>query len=76
MAIKNSVGRPTKMDIRTLVKSADALRNNYTVTMLVSGRKYQEDTYYCHMNDDMGFAAKMNYAVECRNKVSFNFRTI
>jgi ACT domain-containing protein len=75
MSFKKSVGRPTKIDIRTSSKLADALRNNYSVTDACKWAKISRDTFYRHMNNDMAFAAKMNYAIESRNKVSFNFRT-
>lgn len=75
MAIKNSVGRPTKIDIRTTFKLADALRNNYNVTDSCKWARVGRTTYYRHMNNNPAFAAKMNYAIESRNRVSFNFGT-
>jgi hypothetical protein len=71
----NPVGRPTKINIRTMVKLADALKNNYSVTDACRWAKISRVTYYRHMNNDPAFAAKMTYAIECRNKVSFNFVT-
>lgn len=71
----NPVGRPTKMDIRTMVKLADALKNNYNVTDACKWAKVGRTTYYRHMNNNVVFATKMNYAIECRNEVSFNFGT-
>jgi hypothetical protein len=75
MLFNNPVGRPTKMNIRTMVKLADALKNNYSVTDACKWAKISRVTYYRHMNNDPAFAAKMTYAMECRNKVSFNFVT-
>ncbi len=63
------------MSIGTLIKLADALQHNYSVSDACKWAKISRDTYYRHMNEDPGFAAKMNYAKECRNKVSFDFRT-
>lgn len=75
MLFNNPVGRPTKMNIRTMVKLADALKNNYSVTDACKWAKISRVTYYRHMNNDPAFAAKMTYAMGSRNKVSFNFVT-
>jgi ACT domain-containing protein len=76
MIFNRPVGRPTVIDIRTSLKLADALRNNYNITDACKWAGISKSTFYKHMNDDMAFAAKMNYAMESRNKVSFNFRTL
>jgi len=75
MLFNNPVGRPTVINIRTMVKLADALKNNYSVTDACKWAKISRVTYYRHMNNDPAFAAKMTYAMECRSKVSFNFVT-
>lgn len=75
MTYGRAVGRPTKMDIRTLVKLADALKNNYNVTDACKWARVGRTSYYRHMNNNPAFAAKMNYAIESRNRVSFNFGT-
>lgn len=71
----NPVGRPTKMNIRTMVKLADALKNNYSVTDACKWAKIGRSSFYRHMNNNVVFATKMNHAIECRDKVSFNFGT-
>ncbi len=76
MLFNNPVGRPTVLNIRTLLKLTDALKNNYNVTDSCKWAGISRNTYYRHLNDDMAFAARVNYAMECRNKVSFNFGTI
>ena len=76
MTMYKAVGRPTKLNIRTIIKLTDALQNNYCVTDACRWAGISRDTYYRHMNKDIVFAAKINYAIEYRNKVSFNFRTI
>lgn len=75
MVFSNPVGRPTKMNISTMVKLADALKNNYNVTDACKWARIGRTTYYRHMNDSVVFATRMNYAIECRDKVSFNFGT-
>lgn len=75
MTYTKGVGRPTKMNIRTMVKLADALKNNYSVTDACKWARIGRTTYYRHMDNNVVFATKMNYAIECRDKVSFNFGT-
>lgn len=67
------VGRPTVLNIRTLLKLTDALRNNYSVTDSCKWAGISTNTYYRHLNNDLAFAARVNHAIGCRNKVSFNF---
>lgn len=76
MIFTNNVGRPTVMTIRTMLKLTDALKNNYNVTDACKWAGISRDTYYRHLNNDIGFAARVNYAIECRDKVSFDFRTL
>ena len=75
MAYRKSVGRPTKISIGIMAKLAEALKNNYSVTDACKWAKVGRTTYYRHMNSNEVFATKMNYAIECRDKVSFNFGT-
>lgn len=75
MLFSKPVGRPTVMNISTMVKLADALKNNYSVTDACKWARIGRTTYYRHMNNNDVFATKMNYAIECRNKVSLNFGT-
>lgn len=75
MAYRKSVGRPTKISIGTMAKLADALKNNYSVSDACKWAKVGRTTYYRHMNNNVVFATKMNYAIECRDKVSVNFGT-
>lgn len=76
MAINNPVGRPTVLNIRTLLRLTDALKNNYNVADSCKWAGISRNTYYRHLNNDMVFEARVNYAIECRNKVSFNFDTV
>jgi len=76
MAYKKSVGRPTKINIRTLLRLTDALRNNYNITDSCAWAGISTNTYYRHLHTDRAFEARVNYAIESRNKVSFNFDTI
>lgn len=75
MTYTKGVGRPTKISIGTMVKLADALKNNYSVSDACKWAKVGRTTYYRHMNNNVVFATKMNDAIECRDKVSFNFGT-
>lgn len=75
MTYAKGVGRPTKMNISIMAKLADALKNNYTVGDACKWARIGRTTFYRHMNNNEVFATKMNYAIECRDKVSFNFGT-
>ncbi len=68
-----AVGRPTKLNIRTVLRLTDALRNNYNVSDSCKWAGISTNTYYRHLNNDMAFAARVNYAIDQRDKVSFNF---
>jgi len=76
MAISKPVGTPTVLKIRTLLRLTDALKNNYNITDSCKRAGISRNTYYRHLKNDMAFEARVDYAVECRNKVSFNFDTI
>ena len=76
MAINKPVGRHTVLNSRTLLKLTNALRNNYNVTDSCKWAGISRNTFYRHMDNDMAFEARINYAIECRDKVSFNFDTI
>lgn len=73
MTYRRVLGRPTKLNIRTLLKLTDALRNNYNVTDSCKWAGISTNTYYRHLNNDMVFTARVNHAIESRNEVSFNF---
>lgn len=60
MTYSNGVGRPTKINISTMVKLADALKNNYSVVDACKWAKVGRTTYYRHMNNNDVFATKMN----------------
>lgn len=76
MTYAKGVGRPTKMNIRTMVRLADALKNNYSVADACKWARVGRTTFYRHMNNNEVFATKMNYAIEYRDKVSFDFGTL
>ncbi len=75
MTYRKGVGRPVKMTIGRMEMIADALKNNYGVADACAWAGVSKDTYYRHMRTNVVFSARMNYAIECRDKVSFNFRT-
>lgn len=76
MTYKKDVGRPTKMTIRRMDRIADALRNNYSVTDSGAWAGISKDTYYRHMRNNEIFSNNMKSAIESRNKVSLDFRTM
>lgn len=75
MEIKKSIGRPSKVTYKTMVKLADAIQHNSTISEACDYAGISRDTYYRYMNSEKVFADKMNIAKENRNKVVFSFLT-
>lgn len=75
MAIKKSVGRPPKFNIKIAKKVADAVANNYSVSDGCKFARISKSTYYYYLKREPLFAELMAQAYESQRKVSFNFRT-
>ena len=76
MAIKKAVGRPLKVDFKTVCKLADALQHSATVTDACRYAGVSRDTYYRYLNNEPIFAEKMNAAKADQNKLIFSFLTV
>ena len=76
MAIKKAVGRPPKVNYRTIIKLADAIQHNATVTEACRHAKISRDTFYRHLNTEPVFTEKITTAYENQNKVVMSFMTI
>lgn len=74
--IKNSVGRPPALTYKTMIKLADAIQHNSTITEACRYTGISRDTFYRYMKTQPVFAAKMNAAKENQNKVPMSFLTI
>jgi len=73
--IKKAMGRPTQMDYRTLIKLADAIQHNATVSEACLYAKVSRQTYYYYLNNNQVFADKISIAFENQNKLVMSFLT-
>lgn len=76
MAVKKAVGRPVKVDCKIIVKLADAIQHNASVTDACRYAGISRDTYYRHFNAEPVFAEKMATAKDNQNKLVMSFLTI
>lgn len=76
MAIKKAVGRPNKVDCRIIIKLADSIEHNSTVTEACRYAGISRDTFYRHVNNESVFAEKMTAAKENQRKLVMSFLTV
>lgn len=76
MATKKAVGRPSKVGYRTIVKLADAIQHNASITDACRYARISRDTYYRHLKNEKVFAEKITEAKENRTKLVMSFLTI
>lgn len=72
--VKKATGRPTKINYQTIIKLADAIQHNATVTEACKFAGISRDTYYRHLNQPV-FAVKIANAKSNQNKVVMSFLT-
>lgn len=72
--IKKSVGRPPELTYKTMLKLADAIQHNSTITEACRYAGISRNTYYRYLNNEV-FAEKMEEAYSNQNKVVFSFMT-
>jgi ACT domain-containing protein len=75
MAIKNSVGRPPKLNLKILDKLTYYIERNYSISEACKYIPLARSTYYKYLKTEPLFADSMATAQDNANKVSFNFRT-
>lgn len=77
MAAKKAVGgRPTKVDYRIIIKLADAIQHNASITEACRHARISRPTYYYHLNREEVFAEKMAKAKDNQNKLVMSFLTV
>lgn len=76
MAIKKAVGRPSKVDYGTIIKLADSIQHNSTVTEACRYAGISRDTFYRHVSNEPVFAEKMIAAKENQRKLVMSFLTV
>ena len=74
--IQKSVGRPSKLTYKTMIKLADSIQHNSTITEACRYTGISRDTFYRYLKSQPVFAEKMVAAKENRNKVPMSFLTI
>lgn len=75
MVVKKAIGRPPKVNYRTIIKLADSIQHNSTVTEACRYAGISRDTFYRHLNNELVFAEKITTAFENQNKVVMSFLT-
>ena len=76
MEIRKAVGRPPVVTYTTMLRLADAIQHNSTITEACRFVGISKDTYFRYLKNNEVFAEKMNIAKENQNKVIFSFLTI
>lgn len=76
MTAKKAIGRPLKVDYKIIIKLADAIQHNATVTEACRHSRISRDTFYRHLNNEEVFAEKMAIAKDNQNKLVMSFLTI
>ena len=74
MIIKKATGRPPKVTYKTMLRLADALQHNSTISEACRYAGISPSTYFLYMNNEV-FAEKMRAAKENQDKVVFSFST-
>lgn len=74
--MKKPVGRPHKVDYKIMMKLADAIQHNSTITEACRYTGVSRHTFYRYMKSQPVFAEKIAIAKENQNKVPMSFLTI
>lgn len=76
MPIKKAIGRPHKMDYRVLIRLADAIQHNASVSEATRFAGVSRQTYYYYLNNSPVFSEKMVIAKRNQDKAVFSFLTV
>ena len=74
--MKKPLGRPQKLDYRIMMKLADSIQHNSTITEACRYSGISRDTFYRYMKKQPVFAEKMVEAKEYQNKMPMSFLTM
>lgn len=75
MSGRKAIGRPPKVNFKTIIKLADAIQHNSNITDACRYAGISRDTYYRHLNKEEVFAEKMSIAKDNQNKLIMSFLT-
>lgn len=73
---KKAIGRPLKVDFKTMIKLADAIQHNTNITDACRYARISRQTYYHYLNNEEVFAEKMAIAKANQNKLVMSFLTV
>lgn len=68
-------GRPHKVNYRTMIRLADAIQHNATITEACRYAGISRDSYYRYLNNNPVFAEMMATAHANRDKLVMGFLT-
>jgi len=75
MTVQKAVGRPLKVDYKIIIKLADAIQHNESITDACRYAGISRDTFYRHLSEPV-FAEKIATAKNNQNKLVMSFMTI
>jgi len=75
MAVRKAIGRPPKMNLTVIIKVADAIQHNYSVSDACRYAGISRDTFYRYLNNEPVFTEKITTAFENQNKAVMSFLT-
>lgn len=73
--VKNAVGRPHKVNYRVMIKVADAIQHNASISEACRFAGISRQTYWYYMNNNIVFREKMTVAKNNQNKLVMSFLT-
>jgi hypothetical protein len=75
MKIQKTIGRPPKVTYTTMLRLADAIQYNSTITEACRWSGISTTTFFYYMRSNEVFAEKMHRAKQNQNKAVFSFST-
>lgn len=76
MVIRKAIGRKPKVTYTTMLRLADAIQHNSTITEACRWSGISTTTFFFYMRNNEVFAEKMLAAKENQNKAVFCFFTL
>lgn len=76
MEIRKAMGRKPKVTYTTMLRLADALQHNSTISEACVWTGISRTTFFYYMRNNEVFREKMLAAKENQNKVAFSFFTL
>ena len=75
MEIKKAPGRPPKVTYKTMLRLADAIQHNSTISEACRYAGISTTTFFYYRQHNEVFKEKMSAAKQNKNKVIFSFST-